>query len=81
MITEHWSGTWVDKLPSIRIALNAMVHSSTGMTPFKLWMSRAEDLVIPSDLMYDTPHSKVPICPTEYITGQQEAMQRVFEIA
>ena len=48
MNTECWSGLWVDKLPFIRIAINATVHSNTGMKPFKLWMSCAEDPVLPS---------------------------------
>ena len=81
MVTEQWSGTWIDRLPFIRMALHAMVHSSTGMTPFKLWMSRATDPVLPSDLMYDTlRNKKVPSCPQEYIAEQQRMMQRIFEI-
>ena len=51
------------------------------MTPFKLWMARAEDLVLPSDLIFDIPRGKVSSCPGEYVETQKAEMQRVFELA
>ena len=81
MSTEQWSGSWVDHLPFIRLALNSTVHSSMGMTPFKLWLARAEDLMLPSDLIFDTPQTKAPLCLTEYLEEQKAEMQRIFELA
>ena len=81
MSTERWSGMWVDRLPFIRLALNSTVHFSTGMTPFKLWMARAEDLVLPSDLIFDTFQMQAPLCPNEYLGEQKAEMQCVFEMA
>ena len=81
MSTEERTGTWVDRLPFVRLALNCTVHSSTGMTPFKLWMARTEDLVLPSDLIFDIPRSQAPLCPGEYLEEQKAEMQRVFELA
>ena len=72
---------WVDHLPFTRLALNSTVHSSTGMTPFKLWVARAEDLVLPSDLIFDTAQMLAPLCPNEYLSEQKAEMQRVFEMA
>ena len=81
MSTERWSGTWVDRLPFIRLAPNSTVHSSMGMTPFKLWMARAEDLMLPSDLIFDNPQKLTPLCPNEYLSEQKAEMQCVFELA
>ena len=53
----------VDKLPYVCMALNLTELSSTGETPFKLWMSHCEDMRLPPDLVDDTPDNLVPSCP------------------
>ena len=57
-----------------RGALNSTVHSSMDMTPFKLWMAGAEDLVFPSDLIFDTPQKLAMLCPNEYLSEQKAEM-------
>ena len=46
---------WDSWLWSIQMTLNSTRHSSTGMTPFKLFMSRCADPVLPVDVIFGAP--------------------------
>ena len=73
-------GEWWEKLPYIRMAINMTPHSTTGMTPFKVWMSRAADALMPTDLIYGTGRRDLaPECRTLYVEEQRNKIAAVFD--
>ena len=63
------------------MTLNSTRHSSTGMTPFKLFMSRCEDPVLPVDIMFGIPRlAGNSECELHYILVQRLRMQELAEL-
>ena len=81
MCCQRWRNDWDERLPFVRMTLNATVHSTTGFTPHKLFMSRCEDPVLPSNLMYGAPRPEQVSCLREYVLRQQLLAQEAAELA
>ena len=78
---KRYKSTWDEVLPYVRMALNNTVHSTTGFTPFRLFMSRCEDAMLPCDLLWG--HSTEPSvkCYREYLEAMRTCCQEIAEIA
>jgi hypothetical protein len=81
MCCQVWKDDWDERLPFIRMSLNATRHSTTGYTPFQLFMSRCEDPRLPYDLLYGAPRSTVATCKREYIQLQRLLAMEAAEMA
>ncbi len=68
---------WDKWLWAVAQSYNSTVHASTGQTPFKLFLSRGCDPILPLDLIYGTVHTKT-VCPVGYIEEMQAAVQEAF---
>ena len=74
---------WNLHLPYMRMTLNHTVHSSVGVTPFSLFMTRSAPARMPCDLLYGTPQSTTEdgVCLPRYIFQQNITCQRSAEMA
>ena len=80
MCNDHWADNWVDKLPFIRLAMNSTVHSSTSLTPYKVFNSRCDDPILPLDLLYGAPVDPRIRCDREYIMEQKLKAREVASV-
>ena len=63
------------------MTLNSTVHSTTGFTPFKLFLSRCEDALLPCDLLFGFALEEKTKCYQAYLETQREDCQRIAEMA
>ena len=73
--------TWDTQLPFVRMTLNSTVHSTTGFTPFKLFLSRCEDALLPCDLLFGFAPEVKAKCYQAYIETQRENCQKIADLA
>ena len=72
---------WDDLLPKIRGCLNATIHRSTGVTPFKMFFSRCEEPRLPLDLLTNRDSEPPDISGgLDYVIQQRKVCQRIAEI-
>jgi len=69
---------WDQWLWAVAQAYNATVHASTGQTPYKLFLSRGSDPVLPLDLIYGTRPQLDMLCPVGYLEQMQHAARLAF---
>lgn len=73
--------TWDTHLPKLRMALNNVPHSTTGVTPYKVWFSRCEDAFLPVDTLTGRlPPQRLYECSKSYVNEQVRASHEIHEL-
>ncbi|KAK3107154.1 hypothetical protein FSP39_008273 [Pinctada imbricata] len=72
---------WPEHLPELLFIYNATVHSSTGFTPFFLFLGRNPRLPIDSMLDFDEESGSLTIPLSEYVEGHLNKMRMAYEKA
>jgi len=80
MAKDRYRTTWDEKLPLVMIAMNLVVHSTTGFAPFRLQVAGNEDMRVPGDLIFGVPNPVNRHCYYDFVFQQKLAMQEISEI-
>ena len=80
MAGKHFLTTWDTKLPLAMCALNNVIHSTTGFSPFRLQVAGNEDMLLPSDIIFGKANPINYHCYDDFVFQLKCAMQEVFEL-
>ena len=80
MATENFMVSWDTKLPLAMMAINNVIHSTTGFTPFRLQVAGNEDMTIPADVMFGKPNSLNFHCYQDFVHQLELSMKEVYEL-
>ena len=73
--------SWDTHLPKLRMALNTVPHSTTGLTPFKVWFSRCEEAYLPIDMLTGRlPKHLQYECSKGYVNDQSRVCHEIHEM-
>ena len=73
--------TWDETLPLVRLTLNTVKHSTTGITPYRAWFSRCDEATLPIDLFTGRrPEHKYFECLQGYVTNQVKVCHEVHKM-
>ena len=79
-VWKEWNSDWAERLCFVRMVLNTTRHSSTGCSPYLLWMSRGEEATLPVDWAFGKPDPAAVTCEIEYVVRQRLICQEIAEM-
>ena len=80
MATNHYMTTWDAKLPLVMMAINNVIHRTTGFPPFRLQVAGNTDMRIPADLIYGKANPINYHCYHDFVFQLDLAMKEVHEL-
>ena len=80
MASDNYMTTWDTKLPLVMMALNNVIHKTTGFAPFRLQVAGNENMRIPADVMFGKANPINYHCWHDFVFQLELAMQEIHEL-